>query len=150
MPRKMLLIIPLLTFAGSASAYDPIVLKRGWQQVAHDKSGDCEAEARTNGQIVYIYAAGLGAGAPGHYYLTNGNMVPLDRNIQADANGEWARYYIPYRVFHRDGTVNVTISTEQCSLGLAFQWKTGVTVIDVDGTRHLETSDDFADRFLDY
>lgn len=150
MSCKIFLVLPLLALAGSASAYDPIVLKRDWQQVAYDKSGDCEAEVRTNGQIVYIYAVGLGADAPGRYHLTNGDMQPIDWNIQADGNGEWARYYTPYRSPHRDGSVNVAITTERCSLGLAFQWRTGVPVIDVDGTRHLETSGDYADRFLDY
>jgi hypothetical protein len=150
MPRKPLLFLPLLALATSASAYDPIVLARGWQQLAYDRNGDCEAEARSNGQIVYIYAVGLGDDAEGHYFLTNGEMTPIDWNIQADSEGEWARYYVPYLPSRRDGVVNVTISTDECSLGLAFQWQRGTSTIDVDGTRQFEPGGDFADRFLDH
>jgi hypothetical protein len=147
MPRKPLLLLPLLLIAGSARAYDPIVIEGDWQQLAHAKNGDCEAEARGNGQIVYIYAIGLGADEPGQYHLTNGDIVPIDWDIHADGNGEWARYYLPYVPPRRAGTVNVTISTRECTLGLEFQWRTGIPVIDVDGTQHLEPGEDAADLF---
>jgi hypothetical protein len=149
MPRKLLLILPLLAFAGAAHAYDPLVEARGWQRLAHARSGDCEAEARGNGQIVYIYATGLGADAEGHYYLTNGDVNPVDWAFQADGEGEWARYYMPYVPSQRGGTVNVTISTRECSLGLAFNWRRGIATIDVDGSTHLEPSGDYADGFAD-
>lgn len=150
MPRKLLLILPLIACAGAAHAYDPIVEARGWRQLAHDRNGTCEAEARGNGQVIYIYATGLGADAEGRYFLTNGDIVPIERDIQADSDGEWARYYMPYVPSQRGGTVNITISTRECSLGLAFDWRRGITVIDVDGTRHLESSDDYASAFADY
>jgi hypothetical protein len=150
MRRKLLLLLPLLAVAGSAHAYDPIVLTRGWQQLAHDRNGDCQAEARGNGQLVYIYATGLGADVAAHYYLTNGDMSPIDWDIRADGNGEWARYYIPYRPTARGGDVNVAISTDTCSLTLAFQWQRGTMVTDVDGTRHLEPSDHIAADFAGY
>lgn len=150
MLRKLFLALPLLAVAGSASAYDPIVVDRGWPQLAHAKSGDCEAEARGNGQIVYIYATGLKPDEPAHYYLTNGDMKPIDWDIQADGNGEWARYYIPNRPSHSGGAVNVTIAAGQCTLNLAFQWRTGIPVIEMDGTRHLESGDDAADVLFGY
>ena len=150
MPRNPLLLLPLLLIAESAQAYDPIVLDRGWQQLAHAENGDCEAEARGNGQIVYIYATGLGADEAGRYFLTNGTMKPIDWDIQADGNGEWARYYIPARPSRSSGTVNVTIATGRCSLDLAFQWRTGIPVIEMDGTRHIEPGDDAADVLFDY
>lgn len=147
MPRTLFLTLPLLACATGASAYDPIVLDRGWQQLAHDRNGDCAAEARSNGQAVYILATGLGSDAAGHYSLTNGEVSPVDWDIQADGNGEWARYYIPYVPSRRGGTVNVTISTGRCNLDLAFTWRRGTMTIDMDGTRQLEASDDFTDSF---
>ena len=152
MLRKMLMVAPLaaIGLTTSAHAYDPIVLKRGWQQIAYDESHGCTAEARSNGQFVYIYATGLGANATAHYHLANDNILPIDWNIQADGNGEWARYYIPFHGLRRGGVVQVNISATQCNLNLAFQWQRGIVVIDEDGTRHLESSSDYADRFLDF
>ena len=98
MSLKLLYALPLATLmlAGSAHAYDPIVQTRGWKQVAYDKDQGCEGEVRGNGQIYYIYAVGLGASTQGRYHLTNVDMEPIDWNITADDNGEWARYYIPF------------------------------------------------------
>ena len=158
--RKTLLTLPLaaLGLAGSAHAYDPIVLERGWNQLSYDKDRGCEAEVRGNGQIYYIYAVGLGANALGRYFLTNENMEPIEWRITADDNGEWARYYIPFGYTPRDGglpknsgTVRVNISTDQCSLDLAFGWGLGYPVIETDGTTHIVNDDDYAaqqsDRF---
>lgn len=149
MPRKTLVILPLIALAGSAHAYDPIVLKRGWQQVAYDEDQGCEAEVRGNGQIYYIYAIGLGEGARARYHLANGDMKPIDWAIRADANGEFARYYIPFRfdphyaeVTRHSGTVEINISTVECSLELSFEWQRGIVEIEPDGTRHVVPSDD--------
>jgi hypothetical protein len=146
MLRKMLLAAPLaaIGLATSASAYDPIVEARGWQQVAHDKDQGCEAEVRGNGQIFYVYAVGLGSGGAGRYEVTNRDMPPIDWSITADENGEWARYYIPILPNHRGGTVRVNISTVDCSLAMAFDWRTGYKVIETDGTTHIVNDDDYA------
>jgi hypothetical protein len=149
MPRKFLAILPLIALAASARAYDPIVESRGWKQVAYAEDGDCEAEVRGNGQFYYIYAVGLGAGAPARYYLTNGDMKPIDWSVRADGNGEFARYYIPFRsdpyyaeAPRHSGTVEVRISTDQCSLALTFDWQRGIVEIEPDGTRHVVPSED--------
>ena len=154
MSLKLLYALPLATLmlAGSAHAYDPIVQTRGWKQVAYDKDQGCEGEVRGNGQIYYIYAVGLGASTQGRYHLTNVDMEPIDWNITADDNGEWARYYIPFHYnleYAADqprysGTVRITLATVQCSLNLAFDWRVGgYTVIEPDGTSHIANDDDF-------
>lgn len=152
MSRKMLLILPLAVagMATSASAYDPIVMNNGWQQVSFDKDQGCEGEVRGNGKIYYVFAVGLGDGASAHYHLTNEDMVPIDWDITADDNGEWARYYVPFNYTPRDGglpkasgTVNVSISSESCSLNMAFDWQDGYPVIEADGTMHIQNDDDF-------
>ena len=149
MPRKLILALPLVALAASAHAYDPIVTEQGWAQVAYAKDRGCEAEVRGNGQVYYIYAVGLGAGAAAHYHVTNRDMPPIDWNITADENGEWARYYIPFLPNHRSGTVNVDIASADCSLAMAFDWRTGYPVIETDGTTHIVSDDDLATELFD-
>jgi hypothetical protein len=128
MPRlaaRYFAILPLVAaLAGSANAYDPIVEKQGWRQIAFDRDGDCAGEVRTNGKFALINAAGLGAGAPGRYLVTNEDMKPIDWSIAAGPDGEWVRYYVPFLPGEDGGTVRVSISTRQCSLSLAFAWDT--------------------------
>ena len=109
--------------SGPASAYDPIVVKDGWKQVAYDRDGDCEGEVRGNGKIFLINAIGLGEYADGRYYVTNVDMMPIDWDIVTGPNGEWTRYYIPYIPNYEEGTVNVRISTRACNISMTFDWK---------------------------
>lgn len=126
MPRfepRYLAVLPLAAaLAGAAQAYDPIVLSKEWRQIDFDRDGKCAAEIRTNGKFALINAAGLGAGAPGRYLVTNENMKPIDWSITAGPDGEWVRYYTPFLPGKQAGTVEVTIATRQCSLNLAFAW----------------------------
>lgn len=137
MTRKPLIALLLAASAGTASAYDPIVERRGWPQVAYDEDQDCEGEVRGNGQIFYIYAVGLGSGTRANYYLTNGDMKPIDWQVRADSDGEFARYYMPFRWHRRGDGVSITITTQDCQLDLQFDWKRGYVMIEPDGTRHL-------------
>lgn len=128
MPRLTpgyLVLLPLV-LAGPAAAYDPIVVEQGWHQVAFDRDGDCAAEIRTNRKFALINAAGLGAGEQGRYYLTNADMEPIDWSIVANERGEWRKYYVPYLPDVEAGIVEITLSTRQCTLNLAFQWDTYV------------------------
>jgi hypothetical protein len=128
MPRlaaRSFAILPLLAaLAGSAAAYDPIVLKQNWRQIAFDRDGDCAGEVRTNDRFALINAAGLGSGVPGRYLVTNEDMKPIDWTITTGPDGEWVRYYVPFLPGKDAGTVQVTISTRRCSLNLAFAWDT--------------------------
>jgi hypothetical protein len=122
---RYLAVLPLFAvLAGSADAYDPIVVKQGWRQIAFDRDGACAGEVRTNGKFALINAAGLGAGAEGRYLVTNADMKPIDWTITAGPDGEWVRYYVPFLPGKEAGTVQVTISTRRCSLSLAFAWDT--------------------------
>ena len=128
MPRiaiQHLAVLPLAAMlSGVAWAYEPIVVAQNWRQIAFDRDGDCAGEVRTNGRFALINAAGLGSGAEGRYLVTNEDMKPIDWSIEAGPGGEWVRYYVPFLPGKDAGTVQVTISTSQCSLSLAFEWDT--------------------------
>ena len=131
MPRfKTLAILPLAALAGTAQAYDPIVVEKGWPQLDYASDGPCEAEIRGNGKVFLINAVGLGAETPGRYIVTNEDMKPIDWQILTSPDGRWARYYVPFLPNLDAGTVQVTISTRQCSLDLSFNWDTYIPAND--------------------
>ncbi|MGD9665198.1 MAG: hypothetical protein AB7U34_08360 [Novosphingobium sp.] len=105
-----------------AHAYDPIVLDRGWSRVAHDVSGSCEAEVGSNGQFYIIAIYGMAPYEQGRYFLTNGDMKPIDWRVKANGDGAFSRYYIPFRWSQRGGSVNVDFTSESCNIALAFDW----------------------------
>ena len=108
MSRKTLLILPLLVagMATSASAYDPIVLENGWQQLSYDQDQGCEGEVRGNGKIFYVYAVGLGDGAAAHYHL-GALLCPIQlhsaRRRFAEKLGHGAREYLQRKLQPRHG-----------------------------------------------
>jgi hypothetical protein len=110
---------------------------KGWRQIAFDRDGDCAAEIRTNGKFVLVNASGLGANSSGRYYLTNRDIKPIDWAISANADGTWARYYVPFVPGRDTGTVEITLATRQCSLGLAFEWDTYIPANDSASIRAL-------------
>ena len=117
-------ILPLLACcAASASAYDPIVLKRGWERVDFTRSGPCEAEAGTNGRFYILAVYGMEPGERAGLTLTNGDMRPIERSVTADSEGVWTDYYIPFRWGHEGGTVAAAVSSASCDVSLSFDWK---------------------------
>jgi hypothetical protein len=122
----MLLSLLAVALAPAAIA-EPI--DAGWSEVARASDGDCELSVTSNGRFYRIAASGLGAGAPGRYFLSNGDMKPLDWSIRAANDGGFARYYLPFR-WHRDGgDVLVSVQSERCVLAATFAWKRGEVVV---------------------
>jgi hypothetical protein len=124
--RKFLVSIALLVaMAGTAAtAYDPIVLKRGWYRVASDEAQGCRGEVGTNGQIYVLSVTALVPDESGRLEIFNGDMVPIDRPIRTGADGTWQQYYIPVRPNGgEEGRVFARISTPSCAIGLEFPWQ---------------------------
>jgi hypothetical protein len=124
--RAPLITIALLAaMAGTAStAYDPIVLKRGWQTVASDAMEDCRGEVRTNGQIYVLSVTGLYPDESGRLTIFNGDMAPIDRTIRIAPDGSWQQYYVPVRANGGEtGRVVARVSTPSCAIALDFPWR---------------------------
>jgi hypothetical protein len=94
-----------------------------WPEVAYVTDGDCAIVVTGNGRFYRISATGLGSDAPARYVLTNGDMTPIDWQVRADANGRFARYYLPFRWHRRGGEVTVTVSSERCAMSASFPWQ---------------------------
>ena len=94
-----------------------------WPLVALTRSGDCELAITGNGRFYRIAATGLGANAKGRYTLNNGDMPPIDWPIRANAEGTFARYYLPFRWHRTGGEVTVRVSGEACSVAASFPWR---------------------------
>ena len=130
-----LALVPILSLcfaAGTATAIEPI--DSGWPQVARARDGECALNVTGNGRFYRIAASGLGAGASGRFFVSNGDMKPLDWRIRADGDGEFARYYLPFR-HDRNGdvvlgdTVRVAVTTTDCELSTAFRWRRAEVVV---------------------
>ena len=87
----------LAFYTASASAYDPLVLKRGWERVAFTESEPCEAEVGTNGRFYIIAVYGMEPGERARFTLSNGDMRPIQREVTADNSGISTNYYAPFR-----------------------------------------------------
>lgn len=95
----------------------------GWPEVARVEDGACTITVTGNGQAYLIAVEGLDPGEVARYRLTNGDMIPIDWSVRADAGGRFARYYMPFR-WHRDGgTVNVSLESDSCSVSTGFDWR---------------------------
>lgn len=126
-PLAILPLVALTLAASAASAADPI--DANWPEVARVQDGDCELSVTGNGRFYRIAASGLGADAPGRFFLSNGDMKPLDWSIRSTSNGEFARYYLPFR-WHRDGgDVLVSLESARCNLTTSFAWQRATVVI---------------------
>ena len=113
--------------ASSATAAEPT--DSGWPEVARAEGGGCALSVTGNGQFYRIAASGLGADAPGRFFLSNGDMKPLDWTIRATGDGGFARYYLPFR-WHRDGgDVLVSLESAGCSLTTSFAWQRAEPVV---------------------
>lgn len=129
MPRTRiaLIIVALALTPAARAAAAPI--DAGWPEVARAEDGDCALSVTGNGRYYRIEASGLGPGAPGRFFLSNGDMKPLDWSIRAAADGDFARYYLPFR-WHRDGDqVLVSVQSARCDLIATFAWERAQVVI---------------------
>ena len=114
----------LLALGGQATAYDPIVLKRGWYRVDSFEDGDCAGEVGTNGRFYVLSVTGVAPGEEMRLFLTNGDMPSIDRIVHADRDGAWQTYYIPFRPKERDGgVVQATVTSASCEVPLRFEWR---------------------------
>lgn len=125
--RKRLTSIALAIAAiapSTATAYDPIVLKRGWYRAASADADDCRGEVGTNGQFYVISVTGFVPNQAGRLTIDNGDMVPIDRPIRIRPDGSWQQYYIPLRLNgEREGTASARVSTPGSTLALTFRWR---------------------------
>ena len=127
---RALALLPLIALslaASAASATAPI--DADWPELARVQDGNCELSVTGNGRFYRIAATGLDADTPGRFFLSNGDMKPLDWAIRSTGNGEFARYYLPFR-WHRDGgDVLVSLESARCSLSASFAWQRAAVVV---------------------
>lgn len=119
---RSLIALPLVALAASATAYDPIVRERGWEQVDRYQSDRCAGEAGTNGQAYVLAGTGFAPGEPLVLTIANGDMTPILRRVRADGDGAWRDYYLPFRWHRAGGIVEVTLAGEDCAIPLSFAW----------------------------
>lgn len=121
---RIVLAAALAASAVSAVAYDPIVLTRGWYRIDAFDDGKCAGEVGTNGRFYVISASGFAPGEPAFLTITNGDMRPIERAVEADGDGRWQDYYIPFRPNRGEGDlVTVTLAGERCIVPLGFEWR---------------------------
>jgi hypothetical protein len=104
------------------AAYDPIVLKQGWERVRFVESGPCQAEVGTNGRFYVLAVYGMEPGERANLVLTNGEMRPIVRTVIANSDSVWSDYYVPFQWGRSGGTVSATISSQSCDVALGFDW----------------------------
>lgn len=118
MIRLSALAAACLALAGAASARP---IDAAWPELARAEQNDCVLSVTGNGRFYRVVASGLGAGKSARYYLANGDMRPIDWRVLADGNGEFARYYLPFRENHGAARVTVSIDSADCNLTVGFQ-----------------------------
>ena len=126
-PLALAPILALSLGASSASAAGPV--DSGWLEVARVEDGECALRVTSNGQFYRIAASGLGAGAAGRLFLSNGDMKPLDWTIRATGDGGFARYYLPFRWNREGGNVLVSVESARCSVTTGFAWQRAAVVV---------------------
>lgn len=126
-PLALLPLVALSLAASAATAAGPI--DSAWPEVARAEDGDCTLSVTGNGQFYRIAASGLGAGASGRLFLSNGDMTPLDRTIRATGNGGFARYYIPFRWNRDGGDVLVSVESARCTISTGFAWQRAAVLV---------------------
>jgi hypothetical protein len=71
-----------------------------------------------------LSVSGFAADEPAYLTITNGDMRPIGRAVQADGAGRWQEYYIPFRYNRGEGDlVTVTVAGERCTVPLDFEWR---------------------------
>lgn len=113
-----------LVAGGSAAAYDPLVLKRGWQRVDYAEDAGCTGEVGSNGRFYVVAVYGMEPGEPAELVIANDDMPPIVRRVRADTRGNWQDYYIPFRPNRGEGGfVTATLTAASCRVPLAFAWR---------------------------
>ena len=126
--RTLMFAAPIFILSAiPAAAAEPV--DASWSEVASDRDGECRLTVMSEGRFFRIAASGLGSGEPARFFLSNGDMKPLDWAVRGDGAGEFARYYLPFR-WHRDGdTVAVSLKSRQCELFATFDWRRTPVVV---------------------
>ncbi|MDP3677248.1 MAG: hypothetical protein Q8R44_19485 [Novosphingobium sp.] len=125
--RIALIIVALALTPPATAGAKPI--DADWPEVARAEDGDCALSVTGEGRFFRIEASGLGTEAPARFFLSNGDMKPLDWSIRADGDGGFARYYLPFR-WHREGDqVLVSIQSARCGLITTFAWERAQIVV---------------------
>jgi hypothetical protein len=119
MNRPAILLAALL--AALPAAAQPV--DADWPEVASAEDGSCTLSVTGNGQIYRIAIDGLQPGEAARYQLGNGDMQPIDWSVRADADGGFARYYIPFHWHSDGGTVSVSVATADCAVTASFPWR---------------------------
>ena len=120
-------ILALSLAASAPAAADPI--DSAWPEVARAQDGDCALSVTGNGRFYRIAASGLGADSPGRFFLSNGDMKPLDWSIRAAGDGGFTRYYLPFRWHRAGGDVLISVQSERCDLRTTFAWQRAEVVV---------------------
>ena len=126
-PLALLPLLALNLAASAATAAGPV--DSGWPEVARAEEGACALSVTGNGQFYRIAASGLGAGAPGRFFLSNGDMKPLEWTIRATGDGGFARYYLPFRWNRAGGDVLVSVESARCTISTGFAWQRAQPVV---------------------
>ena len=122
--------LPALALALSATtATASVPIDAPWPEVARTQDGDCALSVTGNGRFYRIAAAGLGSEAPARFFLSNGDMKPLDWSIRAAGDGGFARYYLPFRWHRSGGQILVSVQSERCDLAATFAWQRAEVVV---------------------
>ena len=126
-PLALLPILALTLAASAVAAAGPV--DSAWPEVARAEDGDCTLSVTGNGRFYRIAASGLGADASGRFFLSNGDMKPLDWTIRATGDGGFARYYQPFRWNRTGGDVLVSFQSARCDLSARFAWRRAAVVV---------------------
>ncbi|MXO58743.1 hypothetical protein GRI89_04205 [Altererythrobacter salegens] len=116
-------LLAILAVSGSAAARQDIVDARGWPTYDAVKQDGCTAQVRGNGKIYRVQGQGFAPGAAVYVHLVNDGIKPLDYRDTADLSGNWSRYYVPFLWHHQGETVQVNVTSGECSLDLTFDWQ---------------------------
>lgn len=108
----------------------PEAFYHGWPQIMASENDHCAGEVTRLGPYHRIVAYGLRPGSEVRFFLTNGNIVPIDAHFITTASGMAQMFYIPFHWDDDHGEVRVSIHDGECSLQLAFDWDTRIQTLD--------------------
>lgn len=126
-----------LTSIGATAASTP-QLTDSWPSLAKAEDGDCRLEIVGNGKFMQIRASGLEPLDSARFRLANAAMKPIDWQVRADAQGNWAQLYIPFLWSNGDGTfrnqpaggtVTVSLTSPTCAMSASAPWRSEIRVI---------------------
>ncbi len=115
----------LAAVGGQASAS----LGDQWPLLGFDRAGDCKLAITSSGRTLQLRARGLIPGEALRLRLSNGDMVPIERDLHADAAGGALQYYLPFRLNRDGGEVVVTLDASRCRLSASAPWTRNLVTI---------------------